>query len=221
MSENHNIVTLLNEFRNKSKFSAACWEERGLNPSNIEVCDYLENIFNDCSDHLIKGVQKNAIDKQLKKTITDWLNSLSNSQYDTEELEFICDYFYQLAQIVEVDLKDSLNVWNYGKVLNNLFKITSFLKGKENIIATLKQHCTDCNALLETFILKKEAGIPDHNWHVVRCNKCKGYNLLSLGPNIKELRYGEYQTIEQLAKASFNKEQAMIRLKQIKIFRKN
>ncbi|KQM56827.1 hypothetical protein ASE55_19430 [Chryseobacterium sp. Leaf201] len=216
------LITLnkLNHFRKKDKFSVSAWEERGLNPSDNEVCDRLQNLFNDCADNLIEAINSDFNPKQLKSILKKWLDSIDSSSYDTEERELICDYFDQLSKIISVDFKNNLNNWLYGKVLNTLFKVTSFLKGQEKVLETLSQNCTKCNSKLETFIMRKEEGIPDYSWKIIQCNDCNEYNLLSTGPNIKEYRFGNYKSIEQLPKIEFTEEQANTRLQQIKTFRK-
>jgi hypothetical protein len=45
-------------------------------------------------------------------------------------------------------------------------------------------------------------------------------NLLSHGPDVKEVRFGNYQIVEHLPKDEYTYEQAQTRLEQIKIFRK-
>jgi hypothetical protein len=55
---------------------------------------------------------------------------------------------------------------------------------------------------------------------IVQCKGCKDYSIVSVGPNVKETRFGNYDLVEQLPKAEFNEEQAEIRLEQIRHFRK-
>lgn len=97
--------------------------------------------------------------------------------------------------------------------------MSSFFKGKNKEI--LSQECTKCGLKLETFITKQHIGIPDYSWKIIQCDNCKEFNLLSTGPDIKELRYGHYKLIEQLPKTEWNEEEAAIRLNQIKLFRKD
>ena len=220
MTDKQTTLDKLNTFRKLDKFSTSAWEKRGLNPSDSEMCNRLQNLFNDCADNLIEATNSDFKPRQLKSILKSWLDSVNSSDYDTEEREFICDYFDQLSKIVSVDFKDNLNSWLYGKVLNTLFKVTSFFKGKDKIIETLSQNCTKCGSKLETFIIRKEEGIPDYNWTIIQCNNCNEYNLLSTGPNIKELRFGNYKSIEQLPKTEYTEEQANVRLEQIKFFRK-
>lgn len=220
MTDKQTTLDKLNAFRKLDKFSTSAWEKRGLNPSDSEMCNILQNLFNDCADNLIEATNSDFKSRQLKSVLKSWLNSVNSSDYDTEEREFICDYFDQLSIIVSVDFKDNLNSWLYGKVLNTLFKVTSFFKGQDKISETLSQDCTKCGSKLETFIIRKEEGIPDYNWTIIQCNNCNEFNLLSTGPNIKELRLGNYKSIEQLPKTEYTKEQANVRLEQIKFFRK-
>jgi hypothetical protein len=220
MTDKQKTLDKLNAFRKLDKFSTSAWEKRGLNPSDSEMCNRLQNLFNDCADNLIEATNSDFKPRQLKSILKSWLDSVNSSNYDTEEREFICDYFDQLSKIVSVDFKDNLNSWLYGKVLNTLFKLTSFFKGQDKIIETLSQDCTKCGSKLETFITRKEKGIPDYNWTIIQCNNCNEFNLLSTGPNIKELRFGNYKSIEQLSKTEYTEEQAKARLEKIKFFRK-
>jgi hypothetical protein len=220
MTEKQTTLDKLNTFRKRDKFSTYAWEERGLNPSDSEMCNRLQKLFNDCADNLIEAINADFKPRQLKSILKNSLDSVNSSDYDTEEREFICDYYYQLSKIVSVDFKDNLNNWLYGKVLNTLFKVTSFFKGQDKIVETLSQDCTQCGSKLETFITRKEKGIPDNNWTIIQCNNCNEFNLLSTGPNIKELRFGNYKSIEQLLRTEYTEKQAIARLEQIKFFRK-
>jgi hypothetical protein len=220
MSDKQTILDKLNAFRERDKFSTSAWEERGLNPSDSEMCNRLQNLFNDCADDLIEASNSDFKPRQLKSILKSWLDSVNSSDYDTEEREFICDYFDQLSKIVSVDFKDNLNSWLYGKVLNTLIKVTSFFKGQDKIVETLSKDCTQCGSKLETYITRKEEGIPDYSWTIIQCNNCNEFNLLSTGPNIKEYRFGNYKSIEQLPMTEYTEEQANARLEQIKYFRK-
>lgn len=220
MTDKQITLDKLEAFKNRNKFSYSAWEERGLNPSANEISDKLEILFNKCTDELINAINLSLKTKQLKLILKQNLESLYSSDFDTEEREFICNYFDQLSKIVSVEFKDNLNSWLYGNLLNIIFKVSSFFKGKVKDKEILTQDCTKCGSKLETFITKKEDGIPDYSWKIIQCDNCKEFNLLSTGPNIKELRFGNYKLIEQLPKTEFNEEEAVIRLNQIKVFRK-
>src|SRR5688572_20734921 len=117
MNDRKQAINKLITFRKLDKFSTSAWNDRGLNPSGSEMCDHLENLFNECADNLIIATNSNAPPRQLKKLLKNGLSNFRSFDYDTEEREFICDYFFQLSNIVEVDFKDHLNSWLYGKVL--------------------------------------------------------------------------------------------------------
>ena len=219
MTDKQPMLEKLEEFKQRDKFSTSAWNERGLNPSDSEMCSRLESLFNSCTDNLIFSINENHDPKRLKKLLKNGLKDFNSFDYDTEEREFICDYFFQLSQIVKVDFKNNLNNWLYGRVLNSFFKITSLFKGQDRIIETFSQECIDCGSKLETYVLKKENGIPDYSWTIIQCNNCKGYNMLSIGPNIKQLKYGEFKLVEQLPKVEYTAEQAKLRLEQIRFFR--
>ncbi|MBO9561615.1 MAG: DUF4844 domain-containing protein [Niastella sp.] len=212
-------IDKLIEFKQRDKFSVQAWNERGLNPSGDELCQYLTAFFNVCTDKLVNAVNSEESTKALTTLLDSELNRLKRSDFDTEEREFICDLFHELASIVHVDLIEQLTKWLYGSVLATLMKIQRTLR-PEKIVETLRKPCTKCGTDLETLILRKEAGIPDYSWDVVRCNNCAELNLLSHGPDVKEVRFGNYQMVEHLPKDEYTYEQALTRLEQIKIYRK-
>ncbi|KAA2239585.1 DUF4844 domain-containing protein [Chitinophaga agrisoli] len=219
MYDEPSVVTALMKFKEIDKFSAAAWEHRGLIPSDIDVCNRLQEAFNDCADNLAAAIRQGAKKTQLKKLLTEGLKKINRADYDTEEREFICYYFIELSSVLSIDLRDTINSWLYGSFLAVVIKAAAFFKGADRVIETLHQQCTDCGIQLETLILRKEKGIPDSVWTIIQCNSCNGYNLLSIGPNIKKLRFGNYQSIEELLKTDYTEEQAKTRLEQIRYFR--
>ena len=215
-----NPIDKLLAFKKLNKFSEEAWEERGLNPSSDELCQKLITLFDLSTDKLIGGVQNNFTDQQLKAVIKSSLSLFKKKEYDTEERKFICDLFNELAKIVNVEIKDDLNKWLYGSILSGLFKIGNALN-KESVIETISQPCTKCSFDLKTPILQKEKGIPESSWLIVKCDNCEELNLLALGPEIKRTGVGNYQWVQTLFKAEFDTyEKALIRLEQIKVFKR-
>ncbi|HEY8918012.1 MAG TPA: hypothetical protein VIM87_16315 [Chitinophaga sp.] len=219
MEVTQNQLAQLIAFKQRDKFSAAAWNERGLNPSGDELCQALTNQFNECADRLIAGINNGATNRQLKRMLRSALYAFHKPDYDTEERGFICDLFDELATIVNVDIKHYLNSWLYGSVLATIVKVARFLR-PEKVIDTISQSCSSCNQALDITILQKEEGIPDGFWLIVKCSNCNEFNLLSPGPNIRSMRYGNYQCVETLSKDEFSYEQAQVRMEQIKFFRK-
>ena len=204
----------------KKKFADSEWEKRGLNPSSSELCEQMENKLNLCLSTLIELVGRNTSQNELKKVLRQSLKTFGKSKFDTEEKEFIGDYFYEISKSIEIDFKNELNNWLHGSLLNSILKLSEFVKGKEKFIETLSQDCTKCSSKLETFILEKDDEIPDSDFFIVKCISCGEYNLIDKGPKIKRLKFGEYELTEQLTKKDYNLDEAKIRLKQIQYFRK-
>ncbi|GAA3920433.1 DUF4844 domain-containing protein [Chitinophaga oryziterrae] len=218
--EKLHTINRLSALRQKDKFSAPEWEKRGLSPSGAECCLQLDMQFNDTLDALITAVENNASSRQLKSLLSQHLSAFDKSEYDTEEREFIADTFHKLSTIVDVDIKYALNSWMYGIVLGTLIKISTLFKRPRKVIETLSQECSNCKTALDTFILERGNEIPDLCWDIIQCDSCNEFNLLNKGPHIRQLRFGNYRWVEQLSKDEFNEEQAIVRLEQIKYFRK-
>jgi hypothetical protein len=206
-------------FKQRDKFSQSAWDDRGLNPSSAKQCVQLTQLFDLSADELIKAINNNCSNRQLKSLLKAGLKNFNKFDYDTEEKEFICELFQELAKIVNVDFNENLNKWLYGSLLTTLMKIQKALK-PEKIVKTLSQPCTKCGTQLETHILKKEEGIQETSWFVAKCNNCIELNLISPGPNVKEIRFGNYQCVDTLRMDEYNYDQALTRLEQIKFFRK-
>jgi len=211
-------LTKLENLLRKDKFADREWEKRGLTPSSTELCLYLDSSLNRCIELLIGSLKASNSGKKLKGILKQELKKVNKSVLDTEEKEFVADYFFQLSQIINISFKDELNSWLYGSFLNSLIKIKEFIN-PESVVEILSQNCSKCNAALETYIIKKEEGIPDYNWEIIQCKACKEYNLLDMRPNIKQFRKGNYEFIESLSKEEFTPEKAKIRLEQIRYFR--
>lgn len=219
MSNNQDIIAQLIAFKNKEKFSASVWEERGLNPSPAEMCIYLQQFFNDCAARLILAVEKATTTAKLKALLKQQLGELNADDYDTEESEFICDLFYELGQIIGVDIDDALNAWLYGEHFGFLQKITDMVN-KPKPVETLFSPCTDCAVELETHIIARQESIPHTGWIIGRCNSCNGLNLLSFGKGVKQLEHVNYGVAEILSPSEYNYEQALARLEQVRLHRK-
>ena len=213
------ILDRLAEFQRRDHFSHAAWEARGLNPSDEGLSRDLRSFFQDGAKELGHAVQAGQSQRKMKAMLLEGLGQLNKMQYDTEEREFIVDVFLELASIIGVNIRNDLSRWLYGGLLTALLAAGRFLR-PERVVETRSQPCTKCGVALETKILQKKAGLPDGQWLVIRCNQCAEPNLLSLGPDVKKTRFGNYQWIDSLRKDEFTREQALIRVEQIKYFRK-
>ena len=212
MHKHQEQIDKLVAFKQRDKFSTKAWNDRGLNPSSPEICTQLSTLLNSCVEKLISALDTNTTSTQVKTILKTELSKTDKVNYDTEENEFICELFYELATITKVDIKRNLNKWLYGD-------LAEFLKPQKNL-ETLTQPCSNCGTKLESYITQKEIGIPDSSWFIVKCANCKELNLLSPGPDIKELNFGNYEFIETLTKEQYSYDQAQARLEQIKLSNK-
>lgn len=219
MQEEKIVIDKLIEFKQRDKFSVKAWNDRGLHPSDDDLCQNLTLLFNAAADNLMNAIHANYSGQQLKATLKYELSGFNRLAYDREEKEFICDLFYELSIITNIDFKDNLNRWLYGNLLSTLLKIKNLIN-PERIIETIKHPCTNCGTQLESYVMKKEKGIPEYGWYLVKCDNCKELNLLSCGTDIKLIKFGNYAYVETLNKEDYTYEQALVRLVQIKLFRK-
>ncbi|WP_162996312.1 DUF4844 domain-containing protein [Mucilaginibacter celer] len=220
MPDNQSTITKLIAFKERDKFSSSAWEERGLNPSpDDEMSHYLQQFFNDCAAGLADAVENEASPAKLKSLLKRYLGKIKYRDYDTEEGEFICDLFEEMAHIIGVNINDDLNNWLHGRTLNVLWKLKSiFNKTKPAEIQFTS--CTGCEVELETHIISKQEGIPDQGWMIVRCNNCNEFNLLSFGKGIRQIQFINYGWIETLPPDKFNHTQALTRLQQVRTYRR-
>lgn len=219
MHNSEDIINKLISFQKVDKFSESAWEKRGLNPSSYEMCTYLQQFFNDCAAELINAIRSESSSRMLKSVLKNNLRRLNKFEYDTEEREFICDLFDQLQKIVNVEFSDNLNGWLYGRAFNILHKLGDLFNRPGSVEVQLEP-CSQCEVELETHIFQKEEGIDNAGWMIVRCQNCKELNLLSLEGGIKRVKFVNYELIETLSEQKYNYEQALIRLEQIRTYRK-
>ncbi len=201
------IEKKLNEFIEFEKFTNEQWKKRGLISSGSELSNYLNDFFNQCARELIiskKDNYKACLNKRIKQ--------IYSLDYDTEEREFIVDYFLKLAVICSVDLKDDLMKWMYDEDFTN----SSSYK-KASLEETIHNSCTKCNGALDTKIIEREKGIPDFAYMIIKCNDCSELNLIELGAGIKQFHFGNYTVEDTLPKSEYSKEDAINKLNQLRI----
>ena len=201
-------------FKQKDKFSVEAWENRGLMAPDIGFRMELQSRFNEVADELIEIIDQEPNVKKKKNVVKNGLGLFNKNDFDTEEREFIGDLFFELSNIVNVNINNDVTKWSYGTLMNILVKLSK-LKS-EKIIETLSQSCINCGVQLETYVMEKEDGVPDATWNIAKCNNCKELNLLSTGPRIKWTRPGNYQWLGTISKEEYNYEQGLIRINQIK-----
>jgi len=213
-------IEILQELKDTRKFGYNNWVQRGLNPSSQEICELLESNIDNCLVELIQKLETESSDKDILKILKANLKKLGKN-FDSEEREFVADYYYKISKTLSIDFSSELNNWIYGSLFSSLKKVNEFFRGKEKIVDTISKYCTNCNANLDTFILEKMDETILNDYNIVKCINCSEYNLIDNESGNKRIKFGNYELIEQLPKSNFKLEDAEIRLKQIKTFRKN
>jgi hypothetical protein len=213
MTNNQELIDKLNDFKLEEKFTENAWNEMGMNPSTPEISIKVEKLLNECADELIAATKSNKSKNDYKSILKGYLKKFNKSDYDTEEKELICEYFHELSTFFNIDL--DLDKWLYGSLIATMGKLKNKIN-PEKIVDTLKHPCTKCGVQLETLVTAYGENIPSYSYFVVKCDNCKEYNLLDLGPNLKGFKKGNYDFIEQLRKDEFTNKQALTKLEQIK-----
>ena len=212
-------IEILTELKNSQKFSEREFNKRGLNPSCDDIIETMENNIDECLSELIENLHSSKNKNSLKKTLRNNLKKIGEN-LDTEEKELIADNYSKIAITLGIDFKNDLNTWLYGSFFTMMKKMTEIIKGKEKIIETIENVCSNCGSKLDTFIIEKMDSTIQNDYNIVRCQSCSEYNLIDNGSGNKRIQFGNYELVEQLPKNNYNFEEANIRLKQIKTFRK-
>jgi hypothetical protein len=125
---NKEILKKLQEFLKRDKFNKKLFEKRGLNPSPKETINLMEEAINECIKELVELSKQDKPDKFLKRKLIKYLNSLDKSNFDTEEKEFLLDYFDELSKIIQINIDKELDGWIYGPLDKKDNKFIKFLK---------------------------------------------------------------------------------------------
>ena len=102
MEPKEKILNQFAELVEKDKFSTEEWNKRGLNPSDENVIAYMNSRLEIVMAELILAVDKNSSKRTLKKILKKGLARYRRIDLDTEEAEFIVDYFELFAHILEI-----------------------------------------------------------------------------------------------------------------------
>lgn len=215
MTSEQDKILQLTIFRQRNKFSDEAWNNRGLNPPGPELSSKLTDLFNSSAGALINAVQNNASKKTVKSVLQSQLSNFNQLDYDTEEKEFICDLFFELSHILNIEFADSAMTWLYGSEVADSMREQLKLH-PPTVLDTIHQTCPGCGTALDTFIMRKQEGIPDFSWNIVQCKNCKDYSIVSFGPNVMEVRHDNYIFIQQLPKSEYSREQAESQLEEVR-----
>jgi hypothetical protein len=215
-SKNQNTLNRLIQFLYRDKFGPVIWQIRGIVPFDDILPLVLNGLFNNCTRALINALQKNDSPRHLKSILQDSLASIDRDDFESVERELIVDTYLELANIIDINFKPALNTFMHGSVWGTLLNLKPATKPARIIV----QACTDCQAQLETLILREDKKEPDYGWNIIQCNHCGEYNLLHIGAGVKAIKFGRYKTIEELNRQDFTEQEAVRRLEQIRAYRK-
>lgn len=215
-------VSALDKLKSKEKFSEVEWKRRGLNPSEKNLCIKLEKLFNDLISNLISAINQKENNKEIENIFQHHFKKIYSDELDTEEREFIADYFAEIAQILKIEsIVKKLNLWTYGIENYDYEKsekerAEKILEEERNRHEILSTECQKCKTELVTFILERDNEIPSFEFDIIKCVKCSELNILDKGRGIKRYRFLNYELIEELSKDEYDLEKALYRLEQLK-----
>lgn len=197
-----NLLNQLQRYLEKDKFDICEWENRGLNSSSFKICQKMNDEINECCKTLIQSCNENKGQQSFKKILKLGLNSVPKDLLNTEEKEFIGECFYELGSIGGINLSNELNIFLYDSLIGNMRKVENSIKGPTKTVDVLSQNCSNCNALLETFITERRESIPSYSYEIVKCKACSEINMFDHGSGIAKFSYGEYEFVERLKRMS-------------------
>ena len=116
VSKRTEMINKLVNLKNSNKFSEEQWVTRLAKPSSEEKCKMMDEIINKTIEELLVVLQSNYDPEKLKQTMSMSLVQQDNFEFDTEEIEFLCDVFVEVSKIVQVNISKELNKWLYGEL---------------------------------------------------------------------------------------------------------
>jgi hypothetical protein len=204
-------ISALENLKNTKKFSKEKWEKRGLNPSSENLCSKLEKLLDDLLTELISYCSSQKSVQEIEKIYEYYFEKIKSAELDTEEKEFVVDYFDEIARILDIQTND---VYDHEKAVKKASEKVLAEERKRHEIISIE--CSKCKALLDTFILERDKEIPSFEFDIIKCVKCYELNILDKGPGIKRYRFLNYELIEELPKEEYNLEKALIRLEHLR-----
>lgn len=184
-------------FKARKKFAASAWKKRGLLPSSAEVCEQLETFFNELAVDQSIVLKTDGSESDLRQTLISKLQSLSSSDYDTEEREFICDEFALLAKALNLGSITEFDDWLYGSEIDGTDNPRTEPQPEPRLAKHL-QDCTACGTALITNISELRADIDFRGMAIIKCLACGGLNLLHLPVGVYRFNPVSYDCVELL-----------------------
>ncbi|NDV70089.1 hypothetical protein [Dysgonomonas sp. 25] len=237
MSDKEITIRKLQTFRKRKHTQMAFYD--------VDLEEY--QIYVDgCVGELLDVVEQDASDRQKKSILIRYLKYLRGMRIiETEEREYVTHEFYELSQIVGVNVSFHLNRVIYGLfmiIATKALKVLYFWRRPKErgesdngrIREEFEITCTDCQYKMLGDAAFYESDTQNDVWLgkvIVECPVCGTYNLVFFEDRegYHGFVQGDYRVIEDLdtwpredysQKMHWTREQAEQRLQQIKYWRK-
>ncbi len=195
------IKSQLENLVQQNKFKDEVWIERGLNPSDSDLCIALEKELNAMLQNLL--LQENSFPSAKIEILNTSLQDFEKYDLDSVEKELVADYFATIADIIKVEINKNLDIWLYGFDTNE-----RIISKPLNVFKSISSPCQKCNNKLATDILKERENVEPF-WLIVQCNNCNEFNLLEFEENIDRYKIGDYFIFESIKKSVATVEDAI------------
>lgn len=190
----------------------------------VDIDAFIQDVHR-CIDELIEALGHNASSKELKHIMHPYIARLRRQRVaETEEREYVSEVYYELSQLVSVDISFQLNRVMYGWVLAAL-SVNIFRKKKKwidecIIVQTITNTCTCCGCEMKTNIVNPKESPNNEDMEVcmkavILCKICGAYNLVFITEDGQFAHSEDYYLQEELPD-HYTREQAEQRLSQIK-----
>lgn len=220
IKEKDKILGELGDLAEMDKFSYQQWNDRGLNPSDDDVIKYMNDRLNLCLAEIILELCKHTTkEKRIKSILVTGLKRFKRIDLDTEEAEFVADYFDLISKIIGIKVSNEIMKWLYGPFVFYFLKVAHFFKKESKIVYQKQQPCSKCGNVI-VFTVKKESSEGAGKWIIGKCTNCQEYNLIESFTNSISVTYTNFYPEEYLSKQEYSSENANQRLEQKKYWGK-
>jgi len=205
--------------------------------------DRYQDYVDGCVLELVESVENDATEREKKIILRRYLKYLRQMGIcETVEREYVTQEFYELSQIVGVNVSFHLNMVIYGFTLTAITTIMQKLRPKpkdvernDGIVEKFEIICEECQYHMPGRAAFYESDNHNDIWigkAIVSCPVCGGYNLVFFEDRDGYQGFvdGDYRVIENLdawptdhpsQKKYWTREDAEQRLQQVKYWRKN
>lgn len=213
------IIERLTKYRQKEKIISSRWGFFDFEELDKEVCLSIEKTINDFTDAMIDLVNKHANTREIKKEIKKRLSVIKKKPFIQNEPYITSECLKQVCRILSVNFDNTLERWGFGWNVFFLYKVKRAI-GRFGVKEIKQYICCNCDFLLEVIVYRRTSEFIEPCYDIIRCKLCKEFNLVDEIPNFKVAGLTGMAWIEQLPKKDYTYEEALVRLEQLRFFRK-